>query len=197
MDYQTLLLFAQLLANTTGNLDQLPDSWSQADHYYRPQNGTEMNVYTDGNGQAVLAIRGANQLRDILYAPWKRAFGYSDADLAYARQVAQQYPNLEIIGHSAGGGLASWLGNQLNLPTVTFNAGRPPAATEGTGTNQTNVAISGDIWGDPQHVRDGGVLGGPLPGNYVYLNAPNGISGLQLHRMPTILAALEGAVQGR
>lgn len=197
MDYPTLYLLAQLLANTTGNLDQLPDSWAQADHYYRPQNGTEMNVYTNGDGQAVLAIRGANQVRDILYAPWKRLFGYSDADLDYARQVAAQYPDLQIIGHSAGGGLASWLGNQLGLPTVTFNAGRPPAAAEGTGANQTNVAINGDIWGDPQHVREGGVLGGPLPGNYVYLNAPDGVSGLRLHRMPTILDALQAAIGGQ
>lgn len=77
---------------------------------------------------------------------------YVEAD-SYARKIREQYPNARIVvtGHSLGGSLASYVGNQMGVDTYTFDAARNGYSTiAGNNHQQINVFVTGDIVGDPQ-----------------------------------------------
>ena len=70
----------------------------------------------------MLAFRGSDDKQD-----WteKGNFGqgkqYAQA-VEFALKCKDKYPNLEIVGHSLGGGLASLAAGVAGLPATTFNA---------------------------------------------------------------------------
>lgn len=90
--------------------------------------GFQSAVYTDGNGNYVVAFAGTDpaSLQDWL-ANGGQGLGfetsqYSDA-MALANEVATAWPGQTVItGHSLGGGLASAAALATDSPAVTFNA---------------------------------------------------------------------------
>lgn len=205
----TLLTLAQLMAVTTGEADAPPAGWQQIERYRAPVIGTEIDAYRDGtDGSAelgcfavqpsecgsrehptsviVVAVNGMHDLRDFVAALFRRFTGYSERIVNFIAEVDRlhQPATLIVIGHSAGGGIASWAGAQLGLPTVTFNAARTLQARSNDGSRQINVIVCGDPFGDPI----GGLYGHPLAGATVWLHAD---ADLHSHRMATIADALQ------
>lgn len=165
-----LLLLALMLTGIT------PQGWTLEAH---TTEGLDAYVYTDGV-DTVLAIAGTHTIADLVAIPIRRAFGYSDRYL----EIAEAWDADIVVGHSAGGGVASWVGAELGIWSVTFNAAVPIAeALENDGTRQVNVIIDGDRWGDPENRRSGAALAG----TYVTLTAPVGVP---THPMATIIEAL-------
>lgn len=146
MNLEQLLLMGQLAAAVGGGV--IPDGWEQTDRYTRPIVGTEMNLYSGPGGQQVLAIEGINGVRDAVFAPFKRVFGYSPQVLDYVRTLQEANPNLTVVGHSGGGLMASWLGGQLGVPTYLQLS--PHQSGDGQSRHQSggplpSMAISGAI----------------------------------------------------
>jgi len=145
-------------------------------------------VSCSGRG-VVIVIEGLIDfdLRDYVAAGIRRAGGgYSQLALDYAAIVIAAYPDhdVSVIGHSAGGDVASFVAGAFDLPSITFNAARSEASMGNDGSKQLNVVVRGDI------VADRGQP--PLPGMVLYLD----VESERPHQISTAidgLAALVGA----
>lgn len=140
--------------------------------------GFDATVWNNGS-ETVVAILGLEGLLDVIGSFIRRLFGYDPRILEW---VKKYNPDV-VIGHSGGGGIASWIGSKIRVRTVTFASGRTRWSLENDGTNQTNVWITGDRWGDPE-----AGYGMPLKGTNIVLKP---VPGYDLHQMPSIIAALE------
>ena len=167
-----LLVLAMMLAGIT------PDGW----HVVTERRlGLDAYVYERADGTRVLAIHGTETAADLVAIPIRRIFGYSDRYVA----LAMDYEVDVVIGHSAGGGMASWVGHVAAIPSVTYNAAVPTQqALRNDGALQINVVVGGDRWGDPE-ARP---LEGHLAGAYVRFDPP---TGMRTHPMTTVLAAMQ------
>lgn len=164
-----MLVYALML------LGVAPSGWQMV---YEGQQGLDAYVYANGD-QVVLAIQGTETLTDLLAIPVRRVAGYDDRYL----DLAAGFGVDAVVGHSAAGGLASWIGYELGVPSVTFNAAVPTdQAMLNDGTRQTNVVVTGDVWGDPSNGR------AHLAGTYVYL--PSVPPGTNAHAMTTVVEIL-------
>ncbi len=183
-----LLTLARLMRRAYTRRQALPPRWIEEGRRSHWLTGLDLVRYRNTvSGERVIAIKGVEAWdpRDLVAVVIQRRFGYRRSSLRLARKLlATTDSGASIIGHSAGGGLASWLGHELGLPTVTFNSGRTRASLVNDGRRQTNVCIRGDGWGDPWR----GFYGMPLPGRYVVLDKLPG-SGNR-HLMKAIIAAL-------
>lgn len=166
-----LLILAQLMAHHP------PEGWTRVVRR-RHLFGLTSTIYraTD-DGRTVWAFDGANGPGQVLAIVFRRLFGYRLGTLAN-----QPRPTI-VIGMSAGGGKASWIGYRLGVPSVTFSAGRTRAGLRNDGRQQTNISVRGDPFGDPWN----GLYGMPLPGRYVLLDRPKGFAS---HSMAAVLEAL-------
>ena len=120
---------------------------------------------------------------------------YAEA-LELYQSVRAVNPEARIIltGHSLGGGLASYVGNQTGQPAVTFNAARNAFSERGSGVSQTNFSIASDVVGDPYTQSFTG--SGSLPGrNYSLSGTPNQSSIIGAHGMDGVIAGLERAAE--
>jgi pimeloyl-ACP methyl ester carboxylesterase len=184
-----LVTLAVLQRRVNTAVTRLPDDWSIA-RVHRDWTGLDVFVFRNkGIDATVMAIKGVEigDPRDVISMLMRRAFQrYSP----YSRRLAERWRDewnpdrFVIVGHSGGGGLASWLGAELGVPTATFNAGRTEASLTNDGHRQVNVIIRGDEFGDPIS----GLYGMPLPGIDIYLDADRGEG---THWMATVIAALE------
>ena len=106
---------------------QLPIGWEPMQppdgEWSDPETGFAASVFREkSTGRYVLAFRGSDDKQD-----WteKGNFGqgkqYAQA-VEFALKCKDKYPNLEIVGHSLGGGLASLAAGVAGLPATTFNA---------------------------------------------------------------------------
>jgi hypothetical protein len=164
-----LLLYAAML------LGMMPEGWTL---YYEQSRGLDAYVYERGD-ERILAIQGTKTMGDLVAIPVRRLFGYSDRYLKIARVLDVDL----VIGHSAGGGMASWVAYELGVPSVTFNAAAPTEqALLNDGAQQTNVVVTGDRWGDPANTQ------ASLAGTYVYL--PPAPEGVRSHPMTTVFEIL-------
>lgn len=184
-----LLVYARLLQRTYWPRAAIPEGWTFLGHQRHWLTGFDSGVFHHASsGETVIAIKGVRpwDIRDLASVPVRRTLGYPRSTLGIVeRIVARHGPQVTLIGHSGGGGIASWLGQQLGLPSITFNAGRTRAALRNDGSKQLNVCIRGDIWGDPEH----GLYGMRLPGDYLFLDPPPGWRAR--HMMGTVIRALE------
>lgn len=92
-----------------------------------PQSGFRAGIYTDGDGNHVLAFAGSNDLKDWTGANFRQGLGWQSEQYDEAVQLAQLASaaygdNLAITGHSLGGGLAATAAMAVDGAAVTFNA---------------------------------------------------------------------------
>lgn len=168
---------------------RLPHGWALVQIWRHWLTGLTAGVFhCHESGETVIAIRGVRPWdpRNVASTIVRRRFGYSKASLVFARSVQRKNAGfLTIIGHSGGGGMASWLGYKLGVGTVTFNSGRTKSSLLNDGRRQFNVCVRGDFWGDPWR----GLYGMPLPGEYLVLDRPMGSR--RTHSPATIIRALK------
>lgn len=92
-----------------------------------PQSGSRAGIYTDGDGNHVLAFAGSNDLKDWTGANFRQGLGWQSEQYDEAVQLAQLASaaygdDLAITGHSLGGGLAATAAMAVDGAAVTFNA---------------------------------------------------------------------------
>lgn len=92
-----------------------------------PQSGFRAGIYTDGDGNHVLAFAGSNDLKDWTGANFRQGLGWQSEQYDEAVQLAQLASaaygdDLAITGHSLGGGLAATAAMAVDGAAVTFNA---------------------------------------------------------------------------
>ena len=152
-----------------------PSGWQMV---YEGQRGLDAYVYANGD-QVVLAIQGTETVTDLLAIPARRIVGYNSRYL----ELAGEFGVDAVVGHSAAGGLASWIAHELDVQSVTFNAAVPTdQALLNDGAKQTNVVVTGDNWGDPSNGR------ARLAGTYIYL--PSVPESVNAHAMSTVVDIL-------
>jgi hypothetical protein len=189
LNHHELITYARLLGRVNWPFAKIPAGWELLQYKKHWLTGFNAGVFrrTDG-GETVIAIKGVRPWdpRDLTAMMVRRRFGYPRSTLRFAEAMLRKWGTpMTVIGHSGGGGVASWLGYKLGLPTVTFNSGRTRAALLNDGAKQVNVCVRGDKWGDPWN----GLYGMKLPGEYLVLDPPRGIR--NRHFMRPIIAALE------
>lgn len=94
---------------------------------YRSTLGTDTNLGAKLDGKVIVAFEGTNPTS---LADWRTNFrqglGYRteqyDQAVQFAQDMQDQYGNIEVTGHSLGGGLAGTAGVVLGVPGTTFNA---------------------------------------------------------------------------
>jgi Protein of unknown function (DUF2974) len=109
----------------------------------------------DKTGEITIAYRGTDQLRDLVGADLNARVGILDPQFKGAVDLARmtkntwkQAPSVSLTGHSLGGALATYAGEQTGLSdVVTFNAARNKFST-GTSPKQINVVVPGEVIGD-------------------------------------------------
>ncbi|MCD9028000.1 alpha/beta hydrolase [Luteimonas sp. BDR2-5] len=92
-----------------------------------PETGFRAGIYTDGDGNHVLAFAGSNDLKDWTGANFRQGVGWDSEQYDEAVQLAQLASaaygdDLAITGHSLGGGLAATAAMAIDGAAVTFNA---------------------------------------------------------------------------
>jgi len=92
-----------------------------------PQTGFRAGIYTDGDGNHVLAFAGSNDVKDWTAANFRQGLGWESEQYDEAVQLAQLASaaygdDLAITGHSLGGGLAATAAMAVDGAAVTFNA---------------------------------------------------------------------------
>lgn len=156
---------------------------------------------TQGDHEVVIAFRGtetpsvtdwttnigANVLAESHFIP--RQY---EAASNLIRQAQRQFPGATIVvtGHSLGGALASYAGNQVGVRIRTFNAARNSYSTQYgmRAISQINIASQGDLVGDPLKNTIAGK--GTLPGSTIVVNSSSGQGLLNAHGIDGIIGAL-------
>lgn len=92
-----------------------------------PETGFRAGIYTDGDGNHVLAFAGSNEAQDWTGANLRQGLGWQAEQYDEAVQLAQLAADaygdgLVITGHSLGGGLAATASFATGNAAVTFNA---------------------------------------------------------------------------
>jgi hypothetical protein len=77
--------------------------------------------------------------------------GESTMPLIFFDRVKALYPGyaIMVVGHSSGGGLASYVGAVEHVPSIAFNPVLFDAALLNPGDQQLVIRITGDIYSDP------------------------------------------------
>ena len=152
--------------------------------------GFRAGVYTDGNGQYVLAYAGSNDVQDWITNA-RQGLGWDDKQYDQAVQLARDAQqafgeNVVITGHSLGGGLAATAALATDTTAVTFNAsgvhdetlrnlGLDPAAVKNDAENGQirRYNVGGEILTAAQ--EDVPILNGipDAPGHEITLDDPD------------------------
>ncbi|MCW5714573.1 MAG: hypothetical protein KIT43_08695 [Bauldia sp.] len=145
--------------------------------------GFDPAAFVSCHGRAVVIVIDGLidfDLRDYITAALRRAAGgASPQGLRYTAAIMAAYPDhdITIIGHSAGGDVASYVAGAFGLPSITFNAAPSEASRTGNdGARQLNVIVVGDPIADRT----------PLPGMTLYLD----VESERPHQVVTLLDGL-------
>lgn len=119
----------------------------------------------------------------------------------YANTPYSSYSHT-LVGHSLGGGIASYAGQHTDLRVITFDASRNALSITGTSSSQINVIATGDPVSDPTSkiggVKIGGLTGTPqlLPGQTIRLNLPASVNPIGKHDINTLVASVDSIASG-
>lgn len=123
--------------------------------------------------------------------------GWSRLAVQVLDMVAAAYPGYALItvGHSSGGGLASYAAGQRGLPSLVFNPSRTRAADTNPGTEQIVVFVHHDPIADPHELglrpfRGPRELNGRTLRVEVEVEQPL----LELHDMETVIEGLDALI---
>ena len=132
--------------------------------------------------------------RDLLVGLMRQILGgWSPFSLRFVDAVSIAFPSfhISIVGHSSGGGLASYAAGARNLPSITFNASRTIAATTNDGSKQLNVIVLNDPIADPNALSLRPIRGPrALAGINLWLDVEVERPLLELHDLSTIMTGL-------
>lgn len=129
--------------------------------------------------------------------------GESEVALNFFDAIRARYPDydISIAGHSAAGGLASYIAAERHVPSVLFNPARNDAALRNNGRDQLIVVIEGDAISDPYATAPPGIVAlvepltdrdEALKGTYLVIDPVNEpFIPLQLHWSGFLLKELE------
>lgn len=129
--------------------------------------------------------------------------GESQVALDFFDAIRARYPDydISIAGHSAAGGLASYVAAERNVPSVLFNPARNDAALRNDGSDQLIVVIEGDAISDPNATAPPGIVAlvepltdrdEALKGTYLVIDpVQEPVIPLQLHWSGFLLTELE------
>lgn len=178
---------------------QLPSGWvtlAKKKGVFSPTDGCAF-----ANAQLkwiVFAFKGVEifDIRDVVGVSFKRVFGYSEKNAKWVEEFMTSSGSrwrYTVIGHSGGGGLASYVAGALGISSVCFNPGRvSPTRFNGnrhsfanSGVHQTIVRVKGDFWSDPIANPK---LGPELPGKVIILESNVRI--LRRHLMTEVIVCL-------
>lgn len=87
--------------------------------------------------------------------------GETQLPLTFFDEVRERYPGyaIMVVGHSSGGGLASYVGALKHVPSVAFNPVLFEGALLNSGEQQLVVRVTGDIYSDPSAAAQERLLG--------------------------------------
>lgn len=149
--------------------------------------GFDPATFVSCTGRAVVIVIDGLidfDLRDYVTAALRRAGGgASPQAVRYTAAILDAYPDhsVTVIGHSAGGDVASYVAGAFGLPSITFNAAPSEASRTGNdGSRQLNVIVIGDPIADRA----------PLPGTNLYLE----VDSERPHQVVTLLQGLADLV---
>jgi len=117
--------------------------------------GFKAAIYVHCRDDAIVIVYGKTATKDP--RDWVAAIvryysgGESELALSLLEAVRERYPGyaITLVGLSAGGSLASYVGSVSGLPSILFNPVRTDAALYNSGANQLVVRIAGDVLSDP------------------------------------------------
>jgi RHS repeat-associated protein len=122
-----ILLRAILAASIYGDPSKydgmpLPEGWSLIQgSEIEKSSGLFAAVYRGPEGKEIISFRGTED-----WADWKANFaqgtGFVAEQYDQVHRMPNMYPGAEVVGHSLGGGLASYFGVKNQRTTTTFNS---------------------------------------------------------------------------
>jgi len=142
-------------------------------------------IYSNRDRELVISYQGTKGWLDAkgIATDVEAQAGEVPAQYLYAKQLAllikKSNPTtpLTVTGHSKGGGEATYVGEHVPGVTkvVTFNAAGPPFLAGKTNAGQINVAVPGELIGDPNTKSFLGPT--QLPGKLYYVHSDANASG--------------------
>ena len=120
---------AEFADNVYGDNNSPPTGSERVPGFTRrdPSSGFDAALYREKDGSLVLAFRGTEEWSDW-QANFSQGPGYDtkqyEQAVALAREVKEKFPgaNVQITGHSLGGGLSTVASSATGYPATTFNA---------------------------------------------------------------------------
>lgn len=109
------------------------------------------------NDRVIIAFRGTSEPKDLYddsLIVQGKIYPRAEEAIIYVRELQRLNPSIEIelTGHSLGGGIAQITGSRLNLRSCTFNAAAPPTMPVLNSGNSVNYHIMFDVvsaWQSP------------------------------------------------
>lgn len=127
--------------------------------------GFYATTYLHCSGDALVIVFrsvSAYDLRDYVTALDRQlGDGVSSLALSFIDAIRARYPDhhFAVAGHSAAGGVASFVGAARSVPSVVFDATRNDAALTNDGRNQLVVYVAGDVLSDPDATATPSLVG--------------------------------------
>ncbi|MGD9739252.1 MAG: hypothetical protein AB7O56_14075 [Bauldia sp.] len=222
LDDRALAMFALPFARMAMNVRELADNDVRADGYQRGPNSPELFQAFDPPARLAAGLAGffggtfvhcasgtivAVYRSTSPYDPrdWFAGIarytggGYSDLALRFFDAVAARFPGhpIVVVGHSSGGGLASYVAGQRSAPSVVFNGTRSDAAVTNPGGAQLAIIIAGDPIADPVEAsaRRDGAPQPALNGTVLRLTPVEDYNGWVRHWIATVISELERLIE--
>lgn len=173
--------------------------------------GFKAATYIHCRDDAIVIVYGKTATKDP--RDWVAAIvryysgGESELALSLLDAVRERYPgySITLVGLSAGGSLASYVGSVSGLPSIVFNPVRTDAALYNTGENQLVVRVAGDVLSDPDAPPAPGIMSvsqrltqndGPMRGTLLLIDPMGDYRFLwELHWIETVIDEMRWMLQ--
>ncbi|MEA2839099.1 MAG: hypothetical protein QOF41_429 [Methylobacteriaceae bacterium] len=183
----------------------------------------------DGTKEIVLSLRGTDEPISLIPSDLHRKLGDWEtnadartlkttnerlvAQYVAARSLASRIQKLysdspyrgyrvTLVGHSLGGGMASYAGQHVDATVYAFDPARNVLAGTGSNPRQTNIITTGDPVSDANAstlgLNTGKILGttAPLPGRTFRVDLPSTINPIDQHHSDALVNRVASVSQG-